>query len=246
MSALKESFECVFKIFLNAKSNNITSMEPMDREGELRWKIRRFLRTRRNDETKNYVWSIIEILERAREEDSGKIGKREAGWVRVKVLLDELVGPDKKIKNETTFYRLANDLFEEKIIERRAVPMPDERMRSATFYRTSEPYQLWWFLSRDQIEEEYSKSQVYITELFRHLVIARDLLEEMGCPDSLQKIADDYKLLYDREPISNFDKTVRRKEEEHLRSTLFLVGSKLVPVRRKTKSTESSSKNKSE
>ena len=221
-------------------------MEPMNRQEELRWKIRRFLRTRRTDETKNYVWSIIEILERAREEDTGKIGKSEAGWVRVKVLLDELVGPDKKIKSETTLYRLANDLFEEKIIERRAVPIPDERMRSATFYRTSEPYQLWWFLSRDQIEEEYSKSQVCITELLRHLVIARDLLEEMGCPDLQQKIADDYKLLYDREPLSNFNKTVNRKEEKHLQSTLFLVGSKLISVRRKTRSTKFSSKNKSE
>ncbi len=222
-------------------------MEPMDREEELRWKIRRFLRTRRNDETKNYVLSIIEILERAREEDSRKkIGKSEAGWVRVKVLLDELVGPDKKIKNETTLYRLANDLFQEKIIERRAVPMPDERMRSATFYRTSEPYQLWWFLSRDQIEERYSKSQLYIKELIRHLVIAGDLLEEMGCPDPQQKIADDYKLLYDRDPLSNFKVLQPRKEAEYRRSSVVMVDSGPILVRRKPRSRESLLKNKSD
>jgi|SRR5208283_2052098 len=223
-------------------------MDEQGRKNELRWKIMRFLRSRRSDETRKYVGSIIDVLEKAREEDSQKkIRKGEAGWIRVKVLLNELVGPDKEIKNQTTFYRLVNDLSLEKIIERRTVPIPEEQMRSATFYRTSDPYQRWWFLSREQLEEKYTKSQLCVRELIQHLVIARDLLEEMGCPDPQQKIADDYKLLYDRAPISDFKVIPPPPHEgKYTRMPFVKLRNDQIPVRRKLRSSESFSKNKSE
>lgn len=155
-------------------------------------------------------------------------------------------GPDKKIKSETPLYRLVNDLFEEKIIERRTVPMPAERMRVGTFYRTSEPYQLWWFLSREQIEEQYSKSQVDITELLRQLVIARDLLEVEGCPDPQQKIAEDYKLLYNREPLRNFEAFKPRRDPEYRNRYLVAMDSGINFVKRKRGLQRSLPENKSE
>jgi len=209
-------------------------MEKMDREGELQLKIRRFLRSRRTADTKDYVYSIIEVLERRRKEDSErKIKKSDVGWVRVKELLDDLVGTDKKIKSETPLYRLLNDLAREMIIERRVVPMPEERMRPGTFYRTAEQYQLWWFLSREELEKQYAKSQIVLTELMRQFVIARDLLEDGGFADPQQKIAENYKLLYNREPLNNFKVIQPPKEKEKFRRPMVWVDTGLIMVRRK-------------
>jgi hypothetical protein len=181
-------------------------MDEWERKFELRGKIQRFLRSRRNDETKQYIASIIGILETARVEDAKKKSRKEdAGWVRVKILLDELVGPDKIIKNATTFYRLVNDLSRQRIIDRKVLAMPEERKRKATFYRTTGPYQRWWFLSREQLEENYAKDLQCLRELVQHLVIARTLLEELGCPDPQQKISEEYTALLGREPHSTFE-----------------------------------------
>ena len=181
-------------------------MDELERKFELRGKIQRFLRTRRNDETKHYVAAIIDVLEKVREEDAKKkIRKDNAGWVRVKVLQDELVGPDNVIKNATTFYRLLSDLSRQQIIDRNVVPLPEERQRKATFYRTTGPYQRWWFLSREQLEENYAKNLLCLRELTQQFVIARTLLEELGCPNPQQKISEEYTALTGREPRSNFE-----------------------------------------
>lgn len=178
-----------------------------DKKRELRSRITKFLRSRRSPKTKQYVGSIINVLEKALDNDLRKRipPRSEAGWVRAKVLLDELVGPGKEIKNPTTFYRLVNDLSSETIIERQIKKIPEERMRTATYYRVIERYKRWWFLSREQLEEKHYKYLRCMRELTQHYVIARSLLEDLGCSNPQKKIAEEYKFLTGREPLSNFD-----------------------------------------
>lgn len=173
------------------------------REEEARRKIQKFLQGRRNPETKKYVEKIIDRLEKEREEDSKrKIKEPEVGWVRVKTLLDEFVGEGKLIKNQTTFYRLIDDLFQDLVIAKRVTKMPNERGRQATFYRTMFEYRREWILDRKGLEEIYAATMVSVNQLIEQLMIAQDLLSEMGCANPHDLIIERYTQLHGMKPKS--------------------------------------------
>ncbi|MCX6685082.1 MAG: hypothetical protein NTV10_00275 [Methanoregula sp.] len=152
------------------------------REEEARRKIQKFLQGRRNPETKQYVGKLIEKLEKVRKEDTErKIKEPEVGWVRVKTLLDEFVGEGKLIKNQTTFYRLLDDLFQDLVIDKRVRKMDQERGRQATFYRIPFEYRQEWLATRDGLEDAYAARMLCIHDLIEQLMIAQELLTEMGC-----------------------------------------------------------------
>jgi len=161
------------------------------REDEARLKIQKFLQGRRNPETRKYVEKLIEYLENVRKKDTeGKKPNREIGWVRVKDLLGQFVGEGKLIKNETTFYRLIADLSQDLIIEKQARPMPHEKGRQATFYRTLFEYRPEWIFSRDGLEEAYAERMVCIHDLIEQLTIAQKLLADMGCQNPYEIIRE--------------------------------------------------------
>ncbi|MGA2917619.1 hypothetical protein [Methanoregula sp.] len=164
------------------------------REDEARLKIQKFLQGRRNPDTRQYVEKIIEYLENVRKKDTDrKKPEREVGWVRVKDLLGEFVGEGKLIKNGTTFYRLIADLSQDLIIDKQTQPMPHEKGRQATFYRTLSKYRREWIFSRDGLESAYAERMACIHDLIEQLIIAQKLLMENGCPNPHEIIIERFK-----------------------------------------------------
>ena len=161
-------------------------MTPDKREDEMRQKITKFLRSRHQPTTKQYVWKIIERLERERIKNTqDNVKKSEIGWVRVRTLLDDLVGKgDDKIENATTFYRLLHDLAENQLIEPQARKMPHEKGRKATFYRTLFDYQERWFYSRELLEKSIDEDEEYIRDLFVQVHDGSGSSHGKGLPES--------------------------------------------------------------
>jgi hypothetical protein len=136
-------------------------------------RVIKFQQSRRNAETREYVRSIIKELERARTEDIRNTIP-DAGWVRVKNLLDELVG--KTIPNQTTFYRLLKDLHAAKIIRKRVQKTPGEIGRTSTFYQVPCYYRNSLFMNREELENAYYKFPVSI---IKRLLVAEEMLNEL-------------------------------------------------------------------
>ncbi|MGD0079687.1 MAG: hypothetical protein ABSB80_03450 [Methanoregula sp.] len=178
-------------------------MPPDKREEEMHQKIVKFLRSRHQPATKQYVWKIIERLEQERIKNiQDNVKKSEIGWVRVRTLLDDLVGKgDGKIENATTFYRLLHDLSGERLIDKRVLKMAKEKGPKATFYRTLFDYQERWFYSRELLEKSIDEYEVYIRDLFEQFMIAQDLLTEMGCVNPHEIIIERFTRLRKREPF---------------------------------------------
>jgi len=153
------------------------------RESEARRKIQKFLQARRNPHTKECVEKIIERLDKENDIDIKNKAGPTGGWVRVKTLLEEFVGESKLINNQTTLYRMLDDLFEERIIEKKVGKIEKERGCQATFYRTAFEYRQEWFITREMLESAYAEKMECIHDLIEQLVIAHQLLVEEGCPN---------------------------------------------------------------
>lgn len=161
------------------------------REERIQEEILKFQQSRRNDETRKYVWYIIEILETARKRDSEEgIPAREQGWVRVKVILDELLKI--KIPNQTTLYRLLEDLHQAKLIERREKIVPGTKGRAPTYYRTPIAYNNSWFMTREELDREYHDQQILHFKLVMQMGIAAAMLQNCGYEDGKKAIQEEY------------------------------------------------------
>jgi len=168
---------------------------------EARRKLQRFLQGRRTENTREYVEKIISYLGEARVSDNKeKKSRSEIGWVRVKTLLYEFVGQDNIIKNQTTFYRLMDDLFLDRIIDKRTKKIANERGRQATFYRTPLEYRREWVLDRKGIEELCADRMRSINDLSEQLSIAQQLLVEKGCQNPYSAIKEIYVQRHQIEP----------------------------------------------
>jgi len=143
-------------------------------------RVIKFQLSRRNAETREYVKCIIQKLDDALINDSVKNSPsyKNAGWVRVKILFNDLVG--KTIPNQTTFYRLLKDLHDAKLIEKQVQISPGEIGRKPTYYRVPHHYKKSLFMSREELETAYNELPVYI---IKRLLIAEEMLNELRGDD---------------------------------------------------------------
>ncbi|WP_321507324.1 hypothetical protein [uncultured Methanoregula sp.] len=179
-----------------------TNAEKLRMEGARR-KIQKFLQSRRNPDTKEYVWKLIAKIETVRCEDARRnLIESEVGWIRVKSLLEEFVGEGKLIKSQTTFYRLLDDLYQDQIIEKQVLKMANEKGRQATFYRTPFEYRQEWLVSREFLEQALNTRIEYIRDLSDQLMIAQDLLTEMGCVNPHERIIERFTRMRKKEPYT--------------------------------------------
>jgi len=124
-------------------------------------KIQEHLDARRNQETRRYTILILNSLERSGE------------WVSVRDLVNEMV--PEHIPNESTFFRLLKDLYNEKIIDRKEDPTVIRRGKAPVYYKLI--VSLPW-IREDQLIPGPGPDP--IARRYAELAIAKDLLRECG------------------------------------------------------------------
>jgi len=171
-----------------------------ERGEEVHHRILKFQESRRNDTTKKSARKIIERLEEERQQDAEIESESDVGWVRLQTLIDEFVGKEKLIKNQTTLFRLINDLYREKLIDKIVFTNTKLRGRQATFYRTPSEYRQEWLLDRRQLEELCGERMICINGLIEQFQIAQQLLTEKGYQNPYSAIKEIYVQRHQTEP----------------------------------------------
>lgn len=142
-------------------------------------RVERFFRGRKNEETKEYVWIILDLLAERKEraahipDDDVLVspffstnGYAERDWVRSKDLVCELV--PKQIPREITLFRLLDALSNEKLIERRVDESYSGKGKKPVYYRQGEYAVLpHWAESRqrlikrvEEMDRDHTKLQI--------------------------------------------------------------------------------------
>jgi hypothetical protein len=133
--------------------------------------LEKFLKTRKSKDTKEYVRIILGYL-------TEKMGVETQGWVRSRDLVNELVSAN-KIPNTSTFYKLLSDLVDAHLVEPRTgekeEPGPGPLPK---YYRASIAFPIIFFMTREELLEEYDKLLWDKSNLAARLGAARELLKK--------------------------------------------------------------------
>jgi len=151
-----------------------------------RWNIEEktvelFLKSRKNDETRDYTRGIIYYLSDQFDQDFKKSGDFEtAGWVRTKDLIEKVT----IIPNESTFYQLLKNLVEAKMIEKKSEYPPEltvEPGKKPVYYRVPHFYtqeMLRTFQTKESLVQELNEAYAKIVDIGYRLEAATQLLRQ--------------------------------------------------------------------
>ncbi len=158
----------------------------MDQQAALQNKLlQEFLKSRKSEETRKYVRVILDYLSKEKKNIETQ------GWVQSKDLVSALVG-EEGIPNSSTFYKLVKDLESAHLIERRKgkkeIPRPG---RPPIYYRVPLAYVSIWFLTKDEIIQEWDKT----LEIFYNVASQRNVALVL-LMDCRKKEGDDLQQLY--------------------------------------------------
>jgi hypothetical protein len=151
-----------------------------------RWNIERetvelFLKSRKNDETRDYTRGIIAYLSDQFDQDFKKSGDLEtAGWVRTKDLIKKVT----IIPNQSTFFQLLKNLVEAKMIEKKSEYIPKlatKPGKKPVYYRVPYVYNkemLRTFQTKESLVEELNEAYAKIVDIGYRLEAATQLLRQ--------------------------------------------------------------------
>jgi len=197
--------------------------EEWTRKGAERKTFELFLKSRKNDKTREYTLSILEYLSNKLDEDLvslrqyGKPDKVTSsrrsvikqysspnlGWVRTKDLFEKV-----KIPNESTFHQLLKNLLDAKLIEKKEERLPGlviEPGKTPTWYRVPGLYPKKMLSSREDLEKELDAAYVNMAQISMRLTAAMKLLKVCHKNDMTEYDVDDAVMKETRRLYENYD-----------------------------------------
>lgn len=179
--------------FINSKELHIIGVgvtlidnpEDYTRKGIERKTFELFLKSRKNDKTRDYTIAILEYL--SNQFDTSMKNKMETekpdgdyggwtyeniGWVRSK----DLIKGVPSIPNESTFYQLLKNLHESKLIEKEE--RKSARGKPPVYYRVPGFYSENLYKSKEDIENKLTRAYNLVNKLAMHQHAAVVLLNE--------------------------------------------------------------------
>lgn len=144
--------------------------------------IEAFLKSRRNEQTKDYSLKIIEYL-------INQSTPENDGWIRSKILKSAIV-PD-LIPNESSFFKLLKDMEQYRVIEKSIIKKEiPEKGKSPTYYRISRNYGNIFTLERHELLDLLKEKTIGKFNADRDLFFAKMILNHLGVKNIEGKIED--------------------------------------------------------
>lgn len=144
--------------------------------------IEAFLKSRRNEQTKEYSLKIIEYL-------INQSTPENDGWIRSKILKSAIV-PD-LIPNDSSFFKLLKDMEQYRVIEKRIIKKEiPEKGKSPTYYRVSQNYGDIFTLERYELHDLLKVKMIGKLNADFDLFFSKMILNHLGVKNIEAKIED--------------------------------------------------------
>lgn len=146
-----------------------------------------FINSRKNENSKECTALIIDFLTREMDNDND-------GWVQFRDIKDSLVSTG-KVKHESTLSRILIDLDRAHLIDREEKTeffsrTAEGKKKKSVYYRITQKTSTPYFLSKDELIQEFQKSTVKNANCVFQLSMSIRLLEHIGVKEPNKKIDD--------------------------------------------------------